>query len=132
MPVFYISANARYRADALTALKQINAYISSSPKLQQIDTVSRLKILQTEHKQRMDGIAELANPRDDGMVTTAYLTKRLKDTMPKDSVVILEAVTQTVAVANQLRSSEPGSIFGSGAGGRKSLLTLILSSAQIS
>jgi thiamine pyrophosphate-dependent acetolactate synthase large subunit-like protein len=119
MPVFYISASARYRADALTALRQINACITNSPKLQHIDTASRLKTLQTEHKQRMDGIAELAKPRDDGMVTTAYLTKRLKDAMPEDSVVMLEAVTQTVTVANQLRCSAPGTIFGSGAGGRR-------------
>lgn len=119
MPVFYISARARYRADAFTALKQINARITSSPKLQQIDMTSRLKTLQTEHKQRMNEIAELAKPRDDGMVTAAYLAKRLRDTMPKDSVVMLEAVTQTVAVANQLHSSEPGTFFGSGAGGRK-------------
>lgn len=120
MPLFYISARARYRADAFTALKQINARIANSPKLQQIDVASRLNTLKIEHKQRMTEIEKLANPRGDGMVTTAYLTKRLKDTMPKDSVVILEAVTQTVAVANQLHPSEPGCIYNSGAGGRKS------------
>lgn len=120
MPLFYISASARYRADAFTALKQINTRILDSPKLQQIDLVSRLNTLEIEHKQRMTEIEKLADPRGDGMVTTAYLTKRLKDIMPKDSVVILEAVTQTVTVANQLHSSEPGSIYNSGAGGRKS------------
>ncbi|KAL0638725.1 hypothetical protein Q9L58_002149 [Maublancomyces gigas] len=117
MPLFYISARARYRADAFTALKQINARIANSPKLLQIDVASRLNTLKIEHKQRMTEIEKLANPRGDGMVTTAYLTKRLKDTMPKDSVVILEAVTQTVAVANQLHPSEPGCIYNSGAGG---------------
>lgn len=121
MPVFYISASARYRADAFTALKQINARVANSPKLQQIDAVSRLNTLKIEHKQRMTEIGILANPRDDGMVTAAYLTKRLKDAMPKDSVVMLEAVTQTVTVANQLHSSEPGCIYNSGAGGRKLL-----------
>lgn len=120
MPLFYISASARYRADAFTALKQINARIATSPKLQQIDIASRLSTLEIEHKQRVTELARLANPRDDGMVTTAYLTKRLKDIMPKDSVVMMEAVTQTVTVANQLQSSEPGCIYNSGAGGRKS------------
>lgn len=117
MPVFYINAHARYRADASTALKQINARISSSSKLQQIDAASRLKTLENEHEKRMDEFVELAKPREDGMVSAAYMTKRMRDIMPKDAVVLLEAVTQTVAVANQLQCVEPGSFLGSGAGG---------------
>lgn len=119
MPLFYISASARYRADAFTALKQINARIKNLPKMQQIDAASRLNTLEMEHRQRMTEIENLANPRGDGMVTAAYLTNRLKNAMPKDSVVMLEAVTQTVTVANQLHPSEPGCIYNSGAGGRK-------------
>jgi thiamine pyrophosphate-dependent acetolactate synthase large subunit-like protein len=124
MPVFYIDAHARYRADAFTALRQINSRISGSPKLQHIDAASRLKTLEAEHKKRMDEFVELAKPREDGMVSAAYMTKRMREIMPKDAVVLLEAVTQTVAVANQLQCVEPGSIIGSGAGGRKLFFAL--------
>lgn len=118
MPLFYIDADARYRADAYTALKQINAH-TTGMHMDIATRSARILKLESEHRMRMSKIENMAEPREDGLLSCAHLMKAVREAIPKDSVIILEAVTQTVTVVDQLMCSEPKSIFGSGAGGRR-------------
>ncbi|KAG0633742.1 acetolactate synthase [Tuber brumale] len=116
MPLFYIDADARYRADAYTALKQINSHTA----IMRMDVATRdarIQVLDNEHKVRMDRLEQQAKPRDDGLLSCAHVMKFLRGAIPQDSVIILEAVTQTVTVVDQMKCSLPKTIFNSGAGG---------------
>jgi thiamine pyrophosphate-dependent acetolactate synthase large subunit-like protein len=124
MPLFYIDADARYRADSYTALKQINSHTTGM----QMDVATRsarISALESEHRMRMTQIESLAVPREDGLLSCSHLIRAVREAIPKDSVIILEAVTQTVTVVDQLMRSEPKSIFNSGAGGRSFPLSLL-------
>lgn len=114
MPVFYLNALTRHRADALTALRQLNSSLlsaSSSPSPQ------RLSLLQSEFSALQQKLAKDAEPRSDGLISTAHLVSTLKKLVPEDTVTMLEAVTMTGIVLDHLRPTLPGSLFNSGAGG---------------
>ncbi|KAL7276820.1 hypothetical protein RUND412_000161 [Rhizina undulata] len=116
MTVFYIPALARYRADATTALEQLNEYIASKKSSLSLD-LSKNIILETEHAARMQRLEDAAAPLEDGRVSCAHLIRSVRNAIPEDSVVLVEAVTQTATVLDQLRSVLPGSILNSGGGG---------------
>ncbi|KAF8439209.1 thiamine pyrophosphate enzyme, N-terminal TPP binding domain-containing protein [Terfezia claveryi] len=117
MPLFYISAKSRFKADAETVLKQLNKSIAGHLTPYSTAYKSRFEILEKEYQERLADLRKVAEPRADGALTSAYVARKLKGVMPKDAVVCLEAVTQTVAVVDQLQMTEPGSLLNSGAGG---------------
>ncbi|KAF8461677.1 thiamine diphosphate-binding protein [Kalaharituber pfeilii] len=117
MPVFYISAKARFKADAETFLKQLNHAIAGLVKPYSTEYKPRFENLKKEWEERQDKLELLAKPREDRALSSAYLAKRLKALLPEDTVICLEAVTQTMALVDQLKMTEPGSILNSGAGG---------------
>ena len=117
MPLFYIDADARYRADAYTALKQINSH-AAGVRMDAATRDARIQVLYDEHKARMARLEQQAKPRDDGLLSCAHVMNVLRGAIPQNSVVILEAVTQTVTVVDQMKCSLPKTIFNSGAGGR--------------
>jgi hypothetical protein len=93
MPVFYVSAKERYRADAATALSQLNTYISNKGGVKIDENVWSEMDRELEERMRRMAIAE--KPREDGHITIAFLTASLRDAVPKDSLYIIEAVTLT-------------------------------------
>lgn len=111
MPVHYISAKSRFKADAETALKQLNKSIANHLTAYSTTYQSRFEILEMEYQDRLASLRKLAEPRSDGALSSAYVTRRLKEFMPKDTIICLEAVTQTVAVIDQLQMTEPGSVL---------------------
>jgi len=117
MPVFYVNAKARYRADATTALKQLNAYISSKG-----STVNpaRISELDREFEAREEQLAKAEQPLKDGTLSANHLVGSIRDAVPRDSVFMVEAVTMSGIVFDHLRPSAPGSLYNSGAGGRES------------
>ncbi|KAI5851035.1 thiamine pyrophosphate enzyme, N-terminal TPP binding domain-containing protein [Tricharina praecox] len=114
MPVFYVNAKARYRADATTALRQLNEYIASKG-----STVNSARIseLDGELKAREEQLAKDEQPLKDGTLSANYLMGSIRDAVPKDSVFMVEAVTMTAIVFDHLKLSAPGSIYNSGGGG---------------
>jgi thiamine pyrophosphate-dependent acetolactate synthase large subunit-like protein len=119
MPVFYLDALARFRADAFTALTQLNSYTSSHLSQQVNGDVSsqRQEALEKSYKQRLQTIADLAKPGVDGHFSTSYLTSRIRHFCPQDTIWCIEAVTQTVFVADQIQATLPGSWINCGGGG---------------
>ena len=93
MPVFYVDAKARFRADAATALRQLNGYIESS---HAEPSRSRSTLLDAEFSARSDKLARDEQPRADAQLSCSFLTASLRHALAdKDPVYLVEAVTMT-------------------------------------
>ena len=121
MPVFYLPAIARYRADSYTTFKQLHTYINNNKQLsQKISDKSfeeRWKALKEKHEKRLSGIAELAKPSENDYYNCSYLTAAVRKAVPKDTIFAIEAVTNTAFVADQIQATIPGSWINCGGGG---------------
>lgn len=121
MPVFYLDAELRYRADAGTACRQIVDYISGDAKMTEAVRSStfdsRWDALGLSHVRLLDSLRQTAQPNQDGSFGTAYLCSLIRELAPKDAIYAIEAVTNTGIVADQIQASLPGQWVGSGAGG---------------
>jgi thiamine pyrophosphate-dependent acetolactate synthase large subunit-like protein len=119
MPVFYLNAIQRYRADAYTSLNQLNGYLESNlkEKLSSQMFSQRWTALQDSHKQRLETIAAEAKVDSNGHFATPYLCAQLKKLCPADTIWAVEAVTQTGFVADQIQATLPGSWINCGGGG---------------
>ena len=119
MPLFYLAAERRYRADSYTAITQLTKYISSALSAQ-ISTEAysqRWDALLTAHSERLAAISEAAKPKEDGTFGTGYLCQTLRKIVPQDSIFAIEAVTNTPFVADNIQATLPGSWINCGGGG---------------
>ncbi|KAF2742305.1 thiamine diphosphate-binding protein [Sporormia fimetaria CBS 119925] len=119
MPVFYLDALRRYRADSFTSLSQLNTYLTThlSSTLSSDLYTQRWTALQKSHSEKLASIADLAKVDQNGHYGTPYLAQQLKKHCPEDTIWAIEAVTQTVFVADQLQATLPGSWLNCGGGG---------------
>ncbi|KUI64851.1 Benzoylformate decarboxylase [Cytospora mali] len=121
MPVFYIDALQRYRADSLASVEQITGYIRSNDETKKLvasaEAEARWEALRESHAQRLQAIEEKTKPADDGSFGTGYLCRRLRELCPQDAIWSIEAVTNTVFVHDNLQPEIPGSWINCGGGG---------------
>lgn len=118
MPVFYIPAQERYKADAQAVVQQLNAVIA------EYDEKKTFKDAEAEGK-RKEGHAALVKeldakygkPFEDGSFGTGFLCRNLRKLCPQDTIWAIEAVTNTVWVHNGLMPTLPGSWVNCGGGG---------------
>jgi thiamine pyrophosphate-dependent acetolactate synthase large subunit-like protein len=119
MPVFYLNAIQRYRADSYTSFSQLNEYLETKlkDKLSSELFTSRWSALQESHKKKLETIANEAKVDEQGHFATPYLCQQLKALCPNDTIWAIEAVTQTGFVADQIQATLPGSWINCGGGG---------------
>jgi thiamine pyrophosphate-dependent acetolactate synthase large subunit-like protein len=120
MPVFYLAAVARYRADSFTSITQLTKHIQSSKLSKQLDTQifsQKWEALAEAHSKRIAIIAEAAKPDAEGSFGTGHLCHVLRKIVPKDSIFAIEAVTNTGFVADNIQATLPGSWINCGGGG---------------
>ena len=119
MPVGWIEAEGIYKADCYTALKQLHTYISSTPSLSEKlhSYAARWDRLQQQHSKRLAMIKDLAQPSPSNSFNSSYLTALLRKSVPEDTIFAVEAVTNTVFVADQLQARIPGTYINCGGGG---------------
>ena len=121
MPVFYLEAEARYRADPLAAVEQLTEKLKSDEQLKkQLEGEEREKMwkeLQEQHKQKLEEIAQRAQPLENGEYGTGHLCRRLRSLCPEDTIWAIEAVTNTLFVHDNLQPTLPGSWINCGGGG---------------
>ncbi|KAI9166474.1 Benzoylformate decarboxylase [Paramyrothecium foliicola] len=120
MPVFYIEACRRYRADALTSVEQLTESLTTggaAAKLKKQDLEQAAQKRAEEHKARLETIAKAAEPLDDGSFGTGHLCRTLRKLCPEDSLYAVEAVTNTGFVHDNIQPTEPGSWINCGGGG---------------
>lgn len=127
MPVFYISALARFRADATTSLTQIIEQLASSPKCSAFLTDPAHESVKLARQQAYDArraaIAQLAalpsSPSDYATtpLTPHNLTSQIRTHVPADAIFAIEAVTLSQSVHDQVAPIEPQSWINCGGGG---------------
>ncbi|KAJ5983686.1 hypothetical protein N7481_005785 [Penicillium waksmanii] len=124
IPVFYIPSMATFRADSVTALKQINDHAASNSELQQFIR-SKENLLLREgrdeaYQTRRKEIADLAVVPEGGRdapLNVNYLMGLVRKSCPVDAIWAIEAVTLTHFVADQIAATEPNSWINCGGGG---------------
>lgn len=118
MPLFYVPAQHRYRADALVAVEQITSEAQNqATKLDTAVVTKKWEALQASHKERLATIASKTIPAEDGSFGTGHLCKTLKSLCPEDTIWAIEAVTNTGFVHDNLQPELPGSWINCGGGG---------------
>lgn len=114
IPLWYIGAEQVYRADAFTALMQINAVIeTNSPAPDRV--VGRTAHYAAQHQawvEARDRRVAAPAPFISAERVVAALGRRLRD----NAIVINEAISNYGVVFDNLPLSRPGSIFASGGG----------------
>ena len=113
MPLFYIPASRRSKADATTALRQLNKV--AAPEIDAARLRERRLHYAGHHEARMARLRD-AERKQSGNITVEYLMACLRAHLDADTIVINEGVTNYQAVFDHLGMKEPGSIFTSGAG----------------
>ncbi|KAJ9636985.1 hypothetical protein H2204_005133 [Knufia peltigerae] len=124
MPVFYIPAMARFKADSATAFSQINDYLSSSSELTAAlsdkSHVAAAKKRQGAYDARWGHFKELAKlPSDpaNASIDPHILGGQIRATVPEDTIFAVEAVTLTGFIADQIAPVLPKSWINCGGGG---------------
>ncbi|KAH7039577.1 thiamine pyrophosphate enzyme, N-terminal TPP binding domain-containing protein [Microdochium trichocladiopsis] len=121
MPVFYINAETRYRVDAAIALAQLVARIRGTPalltKLSTIDIQNRWSNLERSHAQLIKSLDAQAALPDPYLMSGAYVCSTIRKMAPPNTVFAIEAVTNSVIAAEQIRPTIPGQWFNCGGGG---------------
>ncbi|KFX85957.1 hypothetical protein V490_09300 [Pseudogymnoascus sp. VKM F-3557] len=120
IPVFYLAAEARYRADSYTSICQLTKYLTSpsySTKFSEESFNKKWAALAQSHQARLQSIQQLALPKDDGTFGTGHLCRTLRKLVPADTIFAIEAVTNTGFVADNIQATLPGSWINCGGGG---------------
>jgi thiamine pyrophosphate-dependent acetolactate synthase large subunit-like protein len=121
MPLFYIQAQQRYRADALTAVEQITALLKADEgfkaQLTGGESERRWTALQASYRKRLEVIAARSQPLENGEFGTSHLCAKLREVCPKDTIWAVEAVTNTVFVHDSIQPTLPGHWINCGGGG---------------
>jgi acetolactate synthase-1/2/3 large subunit len=116
MPLWYIPAEASYRADAATALAQI---LEAAHQLPRGDSGSgiaeRRAHFGRQHELLERALNDDERPRDD-RITPEHLTAAVREAVGDDAVVMSEAVTNFHVVTRHMRRRRPGTLFSSGGG----------------
>jgi acetolactate synthase-1/2/3 large subunit len=114
MPLWYIGAERSFRADAATALRQLNEALAARP-LDGSMVAARSAHHAARSKARRERLAAL-EAADSGVITPEFLTAVVRRHVDDDTIVLNEGITNYPAVANHMAMMRPGSIFASGGG----------------
>ena len=121
MPLFYIDAILRCRVNTTVSLGQIVQYLktelSDRITANHDNYESRWSDLQVSYKQKLETIASQAVPKPDGSFGCGFLVQQVRRACPLDTIWVIEAITNTFTVSDQLQATLPGSVFSAGAGG---------------
>ena len=124
MPVFYIPAFARFRADATTAFTQLIEYFAGSTKLSSALSDSahttKKEERQNAYNTRIEEIKKLAvlpSTPESASINPHVLTSQIRAAVPEDTIFAIEAVTLSMAVADQIGAVLPKSWINCGGGG---------------
>ncbi|OQU93943.1 Thiamine pyrophosphate enzyme, TPP binding domain-containing protein [Cladophialophora immunda] len=123
MPVHYIPAVARYKADSATSLNQINDYLCSTVELSDIlssaEMSSRAEKRAISHRNRRDHIKGLATLPSDlqTSIDPHVLGGQIRAAVPHDTIFAAEAVTLATVISDQIAAVLPKTWINCGGGG---------------
>lgn len=116
-PLWYIGAEASFRADAETALAQINAAFDGRA-LPKTRVEKRGRAWRKLGTARAKALAALERPSEghsaEGHPAAEYLTAQVRAHVDAETIVLSEGITNYPTIANHLRMTRPGAFFTSG------------------
>jgi acetolactate synthase-1/2/3 large subunit len=113
-PLWYIPARRVYRADAATALKQLNMALGA-PGTEAEHAEGRRRHyaeLNTDHSSKL---SELEHPNG-ALPSAEFVTSCVRKHVDENTIALNEGITNYHIIFDHLRMSRPGSIFASGGG----------------
>ena len=116
MPLWYISAARVYRADCATALRQIHDHLGAGASISLDAAVveERRVHYSRVHQEREQRLKAQEQPRD-GVITAEYLTARVREHIGRDTIVLNEGITNSMAINDHVGCTLPRTRFTSGA-----------------
>lgn len=114
MPLWYIPAKRAFRADAATALAQLNKALAGV----EVDAEAvkqRREHFEGTHKAWRARLDALEGGTDD-VITPEFLTARVRAALDDDCIVMSEGISNYHTIVNHLHRNQPGSLFTSGGG----------------
>jgi acetolactate synthase-1/2/3 large subunit len=114
MPLWYIGARLSLRADAATALRQINAVLDGLP-IEPEALRERTAHFAAASAHRRAALAA-GEARPEGVITPEYLTACVRRHLDAETLVLNEGITNYGVICDHLAMTRPGSIFASGGG----------------
>ncbi|TAN12585.1 MAG: acetolactate synthase, partial [Rhizobiaceae bacterium] len=114
MPLWHIDAQLSIRADAGTALKQLNDALESRP-LDQRAVEERTAHYVAKSRARLAAL-EAREAKSAGIITPEYLVACVRRHVDAETIVLNEGITNYGVVCDHIRMARPGSIFASGGG----------------
>ncbi|MFK9091997.1 thiamine pyrophosphate-requiring protein [Bacillus salipaludis] len=115
MPLWYIPSKRFFKADAYTALQQINDYLDKSSDINQERVSQRWKKHSDYHNRQAEERC-LTENADSDVITPEYLTACVRELMDENTIVLNEGITNHEIISNQIGATIPGSYYGSPAG----------------
>ena len=115
MPLWYIPSKRFYRADSLTALKQINEQLDEMDTINGSQVTERREKITAFHQEMKKEIEDLER-YNENMITPELLTACVREVMDEDTIILNEGITNYGAITAHIGASKPGSYFSSGAG----------------
>jgi thiamine pyrophosphate-dependent acetolactate synthase large subunit-like protein len=119
IPVSFFPAHGRWKSDAYTALGQLLRHldrnfihIRNNP-----EHTTRREALAVQHKKRLDRINGVPRLEDNETLDAHNIGRLLRECLPDDTTFVVEAVTGSTLIADQLQPSRAGSWFNCGATG---------------
>jgi len=113
MPLWHIAAEGVFRADAETALAELDAWFADHPPAPEARG-ERAAYWTSQHAKRDAELAALEQPRE--ALTGEYLVARLRALAGDDAIFLNEGISHYHIVFDHLRPTRPGSIHTSGGG----------------
>lgn len=114
MPLWYIGAEMSIRADAATALAELNRLLDAYP-IEASRLRERTGHWATASAHRRADLAVREAPSE-GMITPEYLTACVRRHLDAETIVMNEGITNYGVICDHLARTLPGSIFASGGG----------------
>jgi acetolactate synthase I/II/III large subunit len=113
-PLWYIKARQCYRADAATALAQLNAALDRI-EIDEPAAKRRRDHYAERHRERAAELARLEAPSSD-IATPEYLTACVRRQVGLEAIVLNEGITNYPVICDHMAREKAGTMFASGGG----------------
>jgi len=114
MPLWQIPAKRVFRADAATALRQINERLDKAEPDAEVVEARRAHYSRL-HEERRQKLLRAEAPEID-VITPEYLTACVRQHIDQDTIILNEGITNYQTIINHLGATRAGQMFTSGGG----------------
>ena len=113
IPMWYVATQKTFRADAGTALRQINEYLDNVSG-SEVNAAGRRAHYAALHAARAAQLAEMEKPAAGNAITAEYLTACVRRQLSADAIVLNEGITNYTAIHAHIGAAFPQAMYASG------------------